>query len=637
MQRVSTFSRIAPKLYQLGKEPAYVYLPEKAGKPAGKEAEAGGTETETEMGGVELYRRGGLFIYLRYPVERFDEPLLSLAAKYHGRATTLFLDNGSAYLQNWKGWNWSLQDVGIKNSRILTLYEYDLLVPREILVEVDEEGIHFQRLLFGREKTEACREAVLFWNGEIRFVCRAGKAFMKETHIRYVLECSDDSARRHGVVICDTGEPRLEARIAGTQEGYLPADGQMGTADGEGGADSWVQANLCWNINKETTFDFDKNTILHFFGYPAIEMETCSCRFARGITQYYLAISGEGHFLDSADVSVGSKGCFRISRGDRVEVAILPEGYLGEEKKCADVSVLKIQSPFYASGIEMEGGFAVPVFPSGNDHTSQCTKRKLEKKVQKTGAPAYHRNVWFSSGCFETCIRKREILWYNLYGTERGFPGIALCYPGEELAQALMMEESFVALDYRARQFFAIPYTIDSEALSRAVQMGYPQEKRELLMKYYPKGQVFLGEESFKRGILQADCPYTEELGRACHHYRVSVEGQALEFAPESWERQRILLAVKQGRTHSLQELVEEAGTWSFPSEDKEAAQRLLQKICGKAQETVRESVVRNPAWEGSLVVCAGTEQERSSWLLALEAKTGAAVLYRIQEDAASI
>lgn len=633
MQRMSMFDRIGPSLYQMGEEPAYVYLPDVEEKPIDRAAMAGDRDVRQEMSGEELCRQGGLFVYLRYPVERFDERMLSIAAKYHGSATTLFLDNDSGYLQNWEVWRWSLQDAGLKNSRILSLCGYHLLVPRRTSVEVDEEGIHFQKLLFGREETEECREGVLSWDGRIRFVCRAGEAFMRETHIRYVLDDYDDFMHRNRVVLCDTGEPRLEA---GAGAAYLTAGRQMGAPDAECSADFQVQADICWDINRETTFDFPANILLALSGYPTVEMETCSCRLARGIMQYYLAICGKGHFLEEGDVSVGWKGFFRIRRGDRVEVVIRPEGYLGEGKGCADVSMLDIQAPFYAAGIEMGGDLQVPVFPAKNDRISQTAKKKLGKRVQKIGTPVYHRNVWFSDGCCEACIWKQDILWYNLYGTKRGVPGIALCHPGGELAQALTMEESFVVLDHRARRFLTIPYTVDKETLARAVQMGYPREKRELLMKHYPRGQVFLGEESFRRGIRQADCPYTEQIGRACQHYRVFVEGQEVEFAPELWEEQRILLAVKQGRAHSLQDLIEDVEAWNFPSENRETAQRFLLKICAKAQETVQESVVRNPGWEGSFIVSAGTGTGETPWLLALEAKTGAAVFEKIQEDAAS-
>ena len=108
MQQLNTFRKISGSLYQLGLEPVYVYLPE----------ECQGTGSEAEA--LDLYRRGAVFVYLRYLVDVFTEELVSLAEAVYGRATTLFVDNQGEYAQNWDTWNWSVGDVKYGQSRLLS-------------------------------------------------------------------------------------------------------------------------------------------------------------------------------------------------------------------------------------------------------------------------------------------------------------------------------------------------------------------------------------------------------------------------------------------------------------------------------------------------------------------------------------
>lgn len=432
------------------------------------------------------------------------------------------------------------------------------------------------------------------WNGEIRFLFWAGKAFGQEAKIRYEMEVYDSLTRRNHIVVCSTGEPRWDA--------------------------IWACANVCWEIDKETTFTFPQNTQLFITNFPAMEMETCIFRFARGTKEYYPTISGSGRFLENADTAVGSKGFFRISKGDEMELVIEPEGYLGDRRQCAEVSALKVYAPFYAAEIEMEVECVVLVFPVANDRIRQLVSKLLDRKLQKIGRPVYHRNIWCSNGTFETCFCGQDMIWYNLHRMEKMFPEIALCHMRQELAHVVMADEFFMILDDRARELFTVPYTIDRKRLNQAERMGYPKEQCDRLIQYYQEGQTFLSEDSFRRGVEQAQCSYTEQIRAACHHYRISVEGREVIFSPDVWEEEGIVLAVKKGKRYSVWELVEDAEAWSFPSEGKEAAQALLKKSCGAVQKAAWESVVRDPEWEGSMIACAGTKQDSEGWLLALQA-----------------
>lgn len=615
MPGLNKFVKILPSLYRMGTESVYAFVPD------------GEKKTADEMEATEVYRQGGTFIYLRYPVETFYEQLLSVMEQMHDRATTLFVDNEGEYIQNWKKWDWFIGDGKLRTGRILSIYGYDILVPQNTTTEIDEEGIHFQCLRFGKRTTEECREAVLSWNGQIRFLFRVGKSFEQEAKIRYEMEVYDSNTRRNYITVCTTGEPRWEA---GNRAGHTES-GRPETEVGSAYCDEiWACANVCWEIDRETTFVFPKNTRLFISNYPPMEMKTCIFRFARGSKEYYPAISGSGRFLESADVTVGSKGFFRISKGDEMELVIAPEGYLGDRKRCAEVSALKVYAPFYAAEVEMEVECAVPVFPAANGRIRESVSKLLDRKLQKIGRPVYHRNIWCSNGTFETCISGQDIVWYNLHRAEKMFPEIALCHMKQELAHVVMADEFFMILDDGAKELFAVPYTIDRKRLDRAEGMGYPKDKCDRLMQYYPEGRTFLSEDSFRRGIEQAQCPYTEQIRAACHHYRISVEGREVVFSPDIWNEEGIILAAKKGKRYSVWELIEDAEAWSFPSEGKEAAQALLKKSCKAVQKPAWESVVRDPEWEGSIAAGAGIKQDGQGWLLALQATNGTVIFESI-------
>lgn len=590
MQQLNTFTKISELLYQLGTEPVYVYLPEKC-QGTGDEAEA-----------LDLYRRGAVFVYLQYPVDSFTKELGSLAETVYGRTTTLFVDNQGEYTQNWKTWSWFAGDVKYGQSRLLSLYGFDVLIPRNAPITVDEEGIHIPVVRFGKKRTEKCREAVLSWNGRFRCILQAGDAFREEVQIRYMGEIYGNRGRKARRFVFPTGEPRWE-----------PAEIE-------------VEVNLCWTGEEKAAFIFPEHTHLSFLAYPLVKMETCMLRLTRGIGEYYPVMFGKGSFLDGADVAVGSKGFFRIKKGDKVEVLIVPEGYIGEGDLSVEVSALRVHAPFYASGTELELNHAVPVFPRGGDELGNFVRKRLDRKLQEIGVPVYHKDISFGRGVFDCCALEQNILWYSLYADEETFPGISLCYVEQQLAHVLLSAEYFAVLDHHAADIFTIPYTINAQRLQYAEKMGYPEERCERLAKFYPAGQTFLEESTFRQAVGQAGCPYTEEIRAACHHYRVSVNGREITFPPEEWREQGIFLVIKKGRSYSVSELAEDAETWGFPSEDIEAEQTLLKKICEEKRATAWGPVVGNPEWEGSIIVCAGKKQDGWNWLLALQAKTGEVV-----------
>lgn len=599
MQQLNTFTKISESLYQLGTEPVYVYLPEEC-QGTGDEAEA-----------LDLYRRGAVFVYLRYAVDVFTKELGSLAEAVYGRATTLFVDNQGEYTQNWKTWNWFAGGVKYGQSRLLSLHGYDVLIPQNASLEADEEGIHIPVARFGKKRTEKCREAVLAWNGRFRCILLAGDIFREEAQIRYVGETYGNRGRKVRRFVYPTGEPRWE-----------PAEIE-------------VEVNLCWTGQEKSSFIFPEHTRLSFATYPPVEMETCMLRFTRGIEEYYPVMSGTGSFVDSADVAVGSKGFFRIAKGDKVEVLIVPKGYIGAEELSVEVSALRVHAPFYASGMELELDHAVPVFPGEGSELGNFVRKRLDRKLREIGVPVYHKDIWFGRGMFACCFLDRNILWYSLYAAEETFPGISLCHVERKLAHVLLSDEYFLALDHHATDVFTIPYTIDPERIRYAAKIGYPEDRCERLAKCYPAGQTFLEESTFRQAVAQAGCPYTEEIRAACHHYRVSVNDREISFPPEEWREQGIFLVIKKGRSYSVSELAEDAETWSFPSEDIEAEQTLLKKICEEKRATAWEPVVGNPEWEGSIVVCTGKKQDGWNWLLALQTKTGEVVFDNRSEETA--
>lgn len=599
MQQLKSFIKISESLYQLGTEPVYVYLPEKCQR-TGDEAEA-----------LDLYRRGAVFVYLRYAVDVFTKQLGLLVEAVYGRATTLFVDNQGEYAQNWDTWNWSVGDVKYGQSRLLSFYGYDVLIPQNALFTVDEEGIHIPVVRLGKKRTEKCREAVLSWNGQFRCILQAGDVFREEVQIRYVGELYGNREKMVRRFVYPTGEPR-----------WKPEEIE-------------VEVNLCWTGEEKAAFIFPENVCLSFSTYPPVKMETCMLRFTRGIGEYYLVMSGKGSFLDDADVAVGSKGIFRITKGDKVEVVIVPEGYIGTEDLSVEVSALRLHAPFYASGVELEPDHAVPVFPGEGSGLGNFVRKRLDRKLQEIGVPVYHKDIWFGRGMFDCCFLDRNILWYSLYAAEETFPGISLCHVEQKLAHVLLSDEYFAVLDHHAIDAFTVPYTIDSQRIRCAEQMGYPGDRCERLAKCYPAGQTFLEESTFRQAVGQAGCPYTEEIRAACHHYRVPVNGREISFPPEGWKEQGIFLVIKKGRSNSVSEWAEDAEIWGFPSEDIEAEQTLLKKICGEKRAAAWKPVVGNPEWEGSIVVCTGKEQDGWNWLLALQAKTGEVVFDDRSEETA--
>lgn len=585
MQQIGTFIRILPSLYRLGREAVYAWLPE------------GGESPAQEMAALEMYGQGGTFLYLRYPMDSHLRLLVSLAEDFLNRPAFLFVDNEGDYAGHWKMQGWYISDGRMMQAGIATVYGFRVFVPLDCRVEAGAEGISFERMRFGKKELEECADGFLSWDGEFRFLIHERGHFRQEAQIRYELDGYDAFTRRRLSVLCRTKEPHW-----GTN---APAD---------------IKAAVCWNIRKETLFIVPHTMDISIAGFPPVRMETLSFRFAKGTEDYFFAPFGEGVFLTDGDAPVGQKGFFKIRRGDRMEMIIEAEGYLGRRGLHAEVSMLKIHAPFYAAGTELEVCTSFPVVPPKEDRARGEVERFQCRKMQEGCRLAYHRDISFHREAFEMCVCGRDILWFNLYGTERKIPGIALCRTGTALSRAMVSDEFFVVLDHRDGGLFTIPYTIDEASLARAGRMGYPEEECGRLARFYPKGQIFLSEQSFRQGIDKAACSYRTQIQDACHHFRINQSGRDFTFAPGTWEAQAVFLVVKKGKSFSVTELAQDAGRWSLWSEEKEGTRQILIQICEEAQETPWGPAFAGKEWEGSIAIY-GKAQSGEQRFLVLQDK----------------
>lgn len=596
MQQIGTFIRILPSLYRLGREAVYACLPEGAENPA------------QEMAALELYGQGATFLYLRCPIEPHQRLLVSLAESFLKRPTVLFVNNEGDYPRHWNMQGWYISDDRMMQAGIVTVYGFRVFVPRDCRVKAGTEGISFDRVRFGKTELEECEDGFFSWNGEFRFLIHGSEHFWQEAQIRYELDGYDSFTRRRLSVLCRTKEPRWRT------EGYEKENVRLN-------APAYIRAAVCWNIQKETIFIVPYNMDISITGFPPVRMEILSFRFAKGTEEYFLSPFGEGVFLADGDVSVGQKGFFKIRRGDRMEMMIEAEGYPGRRGLRAETSMLKIHAPFYAAGTELEACTSFPVVPPGEDRARGEVERFQRRKMQEGCRLAYHRDISFNREEFEMCVCGRDILWFNLYGTERKIPGIALCNTGRLLSQALLSDEFFVVLDHRDCGLFTIPYTIDKVSLARAGRMGYPPEECGRLARFYPKGQIFLSGRSFRQGIDKAACSYQTRIQEACHHFRINQSGREFAFAPGTWEAREIFLAVKKGKSFSVTELAKDAGRWSLWDEEKESARQILIQICEAAQETPWEPVFTGKEWEGSILIYGKAQSGEQRKFLVLQDK----------------
>lgn len=571
MQQIGMFTRISPSLYRLGAEFVYAWLPEE------------GTDAAQEMAALEIYRRGGTFLYLRHPAEHHQSLLVPLTGSLLKRPALLFLDNDGDYAGHWRMQEWYLKDDRMEQVGIAAVYGFRVFVPRDCKVKAGTEGLSFEQVRFGKRELEECESGFFSWDGGFRFLIHGSGHFWQEAQIRYELDGYDPLTKRLLTVPCVTGEPQWAA------------------------ADS-IRAEIFWNVHKETLLAAPDGMDIRMTGFPPVRMETLSFQFARGTEEYFLAPFGSGAFLAGADVPMGQKGFFRIRAGDKLEMRIEAEGYLGRRELRAEVSMLRIHAPFYAAKLEMVAAAPVPVLPLKEDRGREEAQRLLRRKLQEGCRLAYHRDISFYAEKFELCVCGRDILWFTLYGTERRLPGIALCQTQAALSQALLADEFFVVLDAKDSGSFTIPYTIDPAGLDRAKQMGYPAEECKRLAHFYPKGQIFLSEDAFRRGINKAACSYGREIQDACHHFRITEAGRDHHFPPGIWEAEEIFLVVKKGKSSSVTELAKDAERWSLWREEKESVQRILIQTCGEAQGTLWEPVFAGREWEGSIVIY-GKEQ----------------------------
>lgn len=601
MHQLTSLVKVLPLLYRLGSEAVYVYLPED------------GAGAACENNALELFNKGGTFIYLRYPIEEHQNLLLTYVKRLPDRPSLLFLNNNSDYVRHWNMKGLYLRDGKIRQVGILDIYGFRIVISGGSEVEAVQEGIYLKDIRFGKNEMEECREAFFSWDGHFKFMVHAGRIFWQEAQIRYELNVYDAVTQRYLSKVCNTGEPQWDGINV---ERKAPA-----------AIDLWAQGTLFWDISKETDFIFPDGTVLYITGFPEIRMETLAFRFAKGSEEYFLAAFGKGVFLNDADVGMGIKGIFHIRQGDRVEITIEPEGCLEERWGCAEISMLKIQAPFASAGVEAEVNTSVPIIPKQGIKGRREAELFLNRRLRENVRPAGHKNVWFNKERFEMCICEREVLWVNLYGADKEIPGIALCRPECGLADAFMAEEFFVVLDAGDRNLFSIPYTINEANLLNAAKMGYPKEECSRLKYYCSNGQIFLSEASFRFAIEKAGCVYKESLKRACHHFRITSGGRSFSFSPDSWEEKGIVMAVKKGRSVSIAELADDMDMWSFLPGDKTADKQLLDVICAKVHGTEWESVFTEKAWEGSIIINRKAGQDDRIEFLILPAGEGREIL----------
>ena len=593
MQQIGTFVRISPSLYRLGREAVYACLPEE-GCPA------------QEMDALEIYRRGGTFLYLRCPIESHQKSLVSLAERFMKRPAFLFVNNEGDLARHWKVQGWYISGDRMAQAGIVPVYGFRIFVPCGCRVRAEAEGISFERLRFGKKELEECEEGFFSWDGEFRFFIRAGEPFRQEAQIRYESDGYDPFTKRRLAVLRRTKEPHW-----GTEKD--DKENIMSVTP--------VKAAVCWNIRKETRFAVPHGMDIGIIGFPPVRMEKLFFRFAKGTEEYFLAPFGEGIFLADGDAPVGEKGFFKIRRGDRIEMRIEAEGYLGRRLLCAEATMLRIHAPLYAAGTELEVCTSLPAAAPKEDRAGGEVERFRCRKMQEGCRLAYHRDVGFNTEGFEMCVCGRDILWFNLYGTERKIPGIALCRTGTALSQAIVSDEFFVVLDHRDSGSFTIPYTIDEAGLARAEQMGYPSEECGRLARFYPKGQIFLSERSFRQGIDKAACSYRAQLPDACHHFRIDLSGRDFTFAPRTWEEQEIFLVVKKGKNFSVTELAKDSKRWNLWSKEKESIQQILLQVCEEAQGSPWEPVFAGREWEGSIVIYGRAQSGERRKFLVLQDK----------------
>ena len=151
--------------------------------------------------------------------------------------------------------------------------------------------------------------------------------------------------------------------------------------------------------------------------------------------------------------------------------------------------------------------------------------------------------------------------------------------------------------------------------------MGYPSEECGRLARFYPKGQIFLSEHSFRQGIDKAACSYQAQLPDACHHFRIDLSGRDFTFAPRTWEEQEIFLVVKKGKNFSVTELAQDSKRWNLWSKEKESIQQILIQVCEEAQGSPWEPVFAGREWEGSIVIYGRAQSGERRKFLVLQDK----------------
>ena len=151
-------------------------------------------------------------------------------------------------------------------------------------------------------------------------------------------------------------------------------------------------------------------------------METYAVQFAEGAEEYYLDSYGNGYFLEDADVKIGDISICWIRQGDRVQMSVVLEGYLGEQGLCAEVSILQIGPSLLADRIELEMNTFVLVLSTKWNKGRRAVEQFLNQKLREVSRLAYHKDVYEQRQIWGM-YHEQEVLRFNPHGQEKNVPG----------------------------------------------------------------------------------------------------------------------------------------------------------------------------------------------------------------------
>ncbi len=503
---------------------------------------------EESADALALWKQGGAFVYLRHNTKEAADLLCRFMGRLIRYPQILFLENDGPMIRHWNMFGWQIDNGRMAQPGILSLHGFEIVMAANLAVQATAEGLSMKCVRLGGGWRAESREAVFSWDGQLKFQIDA--------------------------------EP-----------------GKWGD-----GAGVWADVSLFWNQERRSAITYPAGTKVRIMNFQPINMASLRYYFVKGAEGWRLMPFGTGYFEGNGNGRMGRKGIFKIGQGDRAELLIEHGEPSGAGQACTGESAMKIHAPFYGAGIELEITSSLPILQGRGAAGEREAEQLSYQRIRESGTFVRHSGIRLYSGGFQACMYEDELLWFRLFGSG-DVPGVAICRPEKALAMTFASDEFFAVLDAGNTGAFAIPYTIDGSRLLEAEQEGYPARECACLKSRFPQGQTFLSELSFQKAIEDAKCSDTDILRQACHHFRVRAGQREFFFSPDSWKEKGIVLAIKRGRTFSLEELISDAGSWNFLPEDREAAAAALEEAGEKLQRTEWESVFTSADWEGALVL----------------------------------